>query len=150
MKKIKIKSVVTLMVVLLLLVTGCKSKEKALPKLVDFGSKTCIPCQKMAPILEELKNTYANELEVKFIDVRLSENQQQTNDAGIKSIPTQIYYDANGKEIWRHVGFISKEDMLNKWKELGYDFKPKNQAIVLDDCADCSDIDEQSEGCSCK
>lgn len=94
--------------------------EKKLPKLVDLGAGMCIPCQKMAPILEELKKEYAGKLEVEFIDVR--KNPDAAKKYGIQLIPTQIFYDSTGKELFRNEGFLGKEDILAKWKELGIKF----------------------------
>ena len=93
-----------------------------LPKLLDLGSKKCIPCIKMAPILVELKKEYAGRFDVEFIDVWLKENADAARKHGIKLIPTQIFFGTDGKELWRHEGFLSKEAILAKWKELGYDF----------------------------
>ena len=90
-----------------------------LPRLVDLGSVSCIPCKMMAPILEELKKEYAGKLQVEFIDV--NENAEAGPQYGIKLIPTQVFFDASGKERFRHEGFFSKEDILAKWKELGVD-----------------------------
>ena len=95
------------------------SQTKALPRLVDLGSDTCIPCKLMAPILEELKKEYEGRLQVDFIDVW--KNPDEAKRYGIKLIPTQIFFDESGKELYRHEGFISKEDILAKWKELGVD-----------------------------
>lgn len=92
---------------------------KALPRLLDLGAGKCIPCKMMAPILEELKNEYVGRLEVEFIDVW--KNPAMVDTYGIKLIPTQIFFDASGKELFRHEGFYSKEDILAKWKELGVD-----------------------------
>ena len=89
----------------------------ALPRLVDLGAGKCIPCKKMAPILEDLKKEYAGRMEVEFIDVW--KNPDAGKAYGIEMIPTQIFYDASGKELARHVGFFGKEDILAKWKELG-------------------------------
>ena len=91
--------------------------EKPLPRLVDLGAGKCIPCKKMAPILEELKKEYAGRLEVEFIDVW--KNPDAGKKYGIKLIPTQIFYDASGKELFRNQGFLGKDDILAKWKELG-------------------------------
>ncbi|MBU4460319.1 MAG: hypothetical protein KJ579_07115 [Verrucomicrobia bacterium] len=90
-----------------------------LPRLVDLGAGKCIPCKAMAPILEELKVSLAGKIAVEFIDVW--ENEDAGKKYGIETIPTQIFYDAAGKELFRHVGFLSKEDILAKWKELGVD-----------------------------
>lgn len=92
-----------------------------LPRLVDLGAGKCIPCKMMAPILEELKKEYKDKFEVVFIDVW--EDRQAGAKYGIRVIPTQIFYDASGKERFRHEGFFSKEDILGKWKELGVDLK---------------------------
>lgn len=88
-----------------------------LPRLVDLGAGKCIPCKKMAPILEELKREFAGRLEVEFID--LWENPRAGDPYQIRVIPAQIFYDAAGRELFRHEGFYSREDILNKWKELG-------------------------------
>lgn len=96
-----------------------------LPKLVDLGAGKCIPCKMMAPMLEEIKKEYAGKLEVFFIDVW--ENPDEAKKYNIKMIPTQIFYDASGKELSRHEGFFSKEDILAKWKELGIDLQDKGQ-----------------------
>jgi len=46
----------------------------------------------------------------------------------IKLIPTQIFYDPSGKEVFRHEGFFGKADILAKWKELGVDLAPSKPA----------------------
>ena len=96
---------------------------QALPKLVDLGAKACVPCKKMAPILDELTEEYKGVFDVVFIDVWKPENQAEAKKYGIKSIPTQIFFDASGKELGRHEGFIPKEEILKKWEELGVKLK---------------------------
>lgn len=91
----------------------------ALPRLVDLGSDKCIPCKKMAPILEELKTTLAAELQVEFIDVW--KDPQAGKEYGVSVIPTQIFYDAQGKELSRHEGFMPREDILARFKSHGID-----------------------------
>ncbi len=93
-----------------------------LPKLMDVGAKTCIPCKKMAPILEELTKEYAGKFDVQFVDVSVKENLPLAQAQKVKLIPTQIFFNAAGVELWRHEGFFSKEEILGKWKELGFDF----------------------------
>jgi len=93
--------------------------DTALPKLVDLGADKCIPCKMMAPILEEMKKEFAGRLDVQFIDVW--KNPDAGQSFGIKIIPTQIFFARNGKELFRHEGFFSKEDILAQWKSLGYE-----------------------------
>ena len=105
------------------------AEPSKLPKLVDLGADKCIPCKAMAPILKDLKAEYAGRMDVEFIDV------WKNPDAGkaykIKLIPTQIFFDASGKERFRHEGFFGKEDILAKWKELGVDLKGKAAAGIV-------------------
>ncbi|MDD5459153.1 MAG: thioredoxin family protein [Phycisphaerae bacterium] len=91
--------------------------ENKLPKLIDLGADKCIPCKMMMPILEELKTEYKNKLDVDFIDVM--KEQDRAADYGIRVIPTQIFYDTEGTELFRHEGFFPKEEILAKFKELG-------------------------------
>ena len=91
--------------------------SRPLPRLVDLGADRCKPCKMMAPILEELKSEYAGRLQVEFYDVW--KNPDVGEQYGVDIIPTQIFYDANGQELWRHQGYLSKEDILAKWAELG-------------------------------
>ncbi len=92
-------------------------EAQGLPRMVDLGADKCIPCKMMAPILEELQQTHADKVSIEFIDVWKNEGAGQ--EYGVRVIPTQIFFDANGKELFRHEGFYSKEDILGKFKELG-------------------------------
>ncbi len=108
-----------------LLATNNSDNKVKLPVLWDFGADRCIPCKMMAPILEKMEKELKGQLIVKFTDVWKSENIKCAKDNDIKSIPTQIFFDENGKELWRHVGFISEKDILAKCKSAGYDLIPK-------------------------
>jgi len=92
-----------------------------LPTLLDLGATQCIPCKMMAPILEQLKEDYQGKMNVVFIDV--SQNPAPARQHKIKLIPTQIFLDSAGKELSRHEGFYSKEQILEKWKQLGFEFE---------------------------
>ena len=94
-------------------------QAKALPRLVDLGADKCIPCKMMAPLLVELRSEYEGTLKVEFIDVW--KNPDAGKEFGIRVIPTQIFIDAGGKELFRHEGFYSKADILSRWQELGVD-----------------------------
>ena len=96
---------------------GAPVAQAPRPRLVDLGAGKCIPCKAMAPILEDLRQTHAEQFEVVFIDVW--ENPEAAKPYDINLIPTQIFFDAAGQELWRHEGFLAKEDILAKWKELG-------------------------------
>jgi thioredoxin 1 len=100
-----------------------QSAEVAIPHLLDLGAGKCVPCRMMKPILEQLTKDYEGRMRVTFVDVW--ENPDAGEKYGVRIIPTQIFYDAQGKELFRHEGFYSREDILAKWKELGVTFEPK-------------------------
>ncbi len=87
-----------------------------LPRILDLGATQCIPCKMMAPILEELKKEYAGKMQVDFIDVW--KDPTAGEKYAIEGIPTQIFFDASGKELFRHGGFMPKDDILAKCREL--------------------------------
>ena len=99
---------------------GDGSEAAGLPRLLELGSDTCIPCKQMAPIIEALKAECAGHLQVDFIDVKKTEGAGEAY--GVRLIPLQIFFDAEGQELFRHEGFYSKDDILAKWKEFGYEF----------------------------
>ncbi len=88
-----------------------------LPRLVDVGSTTCGTCKEMKPILDELREQYSETFKVEFIDAR--RNPDAARGHNVETIPTQVFYDASGKELDRHEGFMSKEDILARWRKLG-------------------------------
>ncbi len=88
-----------------------------LPRVVDLGAEKCKACKDLAPILAELKKEYEGRVVVEFIDVW--KNPQAGEPYKISVIPTQIFFDRDGNEVWRHVGFLPKADFLAKFAELG-------------------------------
>jgi thioredoxin 1 len=87
------------------------------PTIVDFGARSCIPCKKMAPILEQLEKEYRGRANVIFVDV------WQDNKIGgqyrVQMIPTQIFFDAKGKESGRHMGFLDRQPIIDTFTKLG-------------------------------
>jgi thioredoxin 1 len=90
---------------------------KGMVTLVDLGAKKCIPCKMMAPILEKLEKVYAGKAAVIFFDVW--EDQAPARRFGIRTIPTQIFFDKDGKEVYRHEGFLSEEEIVRRFKAMG-------------------------------
>jgi len=90
---------------------------RKMPRVVDLGADKCIPCKQMAPILVELRKEYEGRVIVDFIDVW--KNPKASEPYKISVIPTQVFFDAEGKEVWRHVGFLPKADFVAKFAELG-------------------------------
>jgi thioredoxin 1 len=87
------------------------------PTVADFGARTCIPCKKMAPILSELDHEYKGKANVLFTDVH--EGKNLAANYRIQMIPNQIFFDAKGKEVKRHIGFMDKADILKELQAAG-------------------------------
>lgn len=87
------------------------------PTVIDLGARSCIPCKKMAPILESMSNEYRGKAGVLFIDVQ--EDQAAAQKYRVQMIPTQIFFNAQGKEVKRHIGFIDKQGLLKELKSAG-------------------------------
>jgi thioredoxin 1 len=101
-----------------------KEKYAAVPvkdtvTMVDLGAHKCIPCKMMAPILKRLKKAYKGKAAIIFIDVW--KDKSQAKRFGILAIPTQIFFDKSGKEVYRHVGFMGEDAIINQFKKMGVD-----------------------------
>ena len=93
-----------------------KARRSRRPSLVDFGAGGCKPCDMMTPILDALGKKYAGKLNVVFVHVR--EHQILASRYGIQSIPVQVFYDKDGKEVFRHTGFFAQDAIEKKLKEI--------------------------------
>ncbi|MDR3567295.1 MAG: thioredoxin family protein [Syntrophobacteraceae bacterium] len=112
---------------MLFLATGsCSAKEasavpqvpvKGMVTMVDLGATGCIPCKIMIDIVDSLQPEYKGKAAIFFIDVR--NHPYEGQKFGIKLIPTQIFYDKDGKEVYRHQGVMSKEAVIAKLESLG-------------------------------
>ena len=94
-----------------------KARASGKPSLVDFGSKGCRPCDMLAPILETLKKKYDGQANVLFVSV--VQEQILAARYGIDSIPVQIFFDKDGKEVFRHVGFFPQEEIEKQMAKMG-------------------------------
>ena len=84
--------------------------------MVNLGAESCLPCRMMQPILKELRIEYENQVSFPFIDTWKYTDQGQR--FRITSIPTQIFYDQNGVEVFRHAGFLDKKAIVEVLDEL--------------------------------
>ena len=126
MKKINVSAIVGLFTCLILVVLchatllGAEVKQipvKGMVTMVDLGAASCIPCKMMAPILDKLEKHYKGKAVVVFIDLRYDREAAQR--FGIRAIPTQIFFDKSGREITRHIGFMSEEAIVAQLKSMG-------------------------------
>ncbi|MHC4111893.1 MAG: thioredoxin domain-containing protein [Planctomycetota bacterium] len=94
-----------------------KTTSSNLPVLLELGSHKCPPCRQMTPILNELRSECSAIFQIKYIDVW--QDRAAGAKYGVRAIPTQIFFDSKGREVFRHVGFFSKRDILATWKKIG-------------------------------
>jgi thioredoxin 1 len=94
-----------------------KVPVKGMVTMIDLGANKCIPCKMMAPIMEKMEKVYRGKAAIVFIDVW--ENREQAGRFRISSIPTQIFFDPEGQEVRRHVGFMGEEAIVAQLKKMG-------------------------------
>jgi thioredoxin 1 len=91
--------------------------QSPLPEVLDFGRGICIPCKKMAPILQELSEEYKGRVIIKIIEIDREKELTEANK--IRLIPTQIFFDSKNKEVFRHEGFMDKEAIKKIFQQMG-------------------------------
>ena len=84
---------------------------------IELGADRCIPCKAMQPIMKEIAAEFAGKVQVVFYDVW--KDPEPARKYKIQLIPTQVFVDRNGREVFRHVGFFSKEEIMKMLKEKG-------------------------------
>lgn len=87
------------------------------PALVDFGANSCVPCRQMRPVLKEVEKEYTGKARVLIIDVY--KHQTLAREYKIQLLPTLVFFDSKGKEVFRHMGLMEKEKIKAKFKEIG-------------------------------
>lgn len=90
---------------------------KGMVTMLDLGADSCIPCKMMAPILTKMEKKYDGKAAIIFIDVW--KHREQAKRFGIRAIPTQIFFNKEGKEIYRHVGFMGESAIVKQLKKMG-------------------------------
>jgi thioredoxin 1 len=102
------------------LIAATPSREvpvKGMVTMVDLGATACIPCKMMAPILAKLEKEYAGRAAIVFLDVW--KDRAPIKQFGIRVIPTQIFFDEGGKEVFRHVGFMNEAAIVKQLNAMG-------------------------------
>jgi thioredoxin 1 len=91
---------------------------KGKPALYDFGRGMCASCMEMEKILSSVKGKYGNQIEVRL--VMAEKDEGLFKQYKIMLIPTQVFLDASGKEVFRHVGLYPEKELVDKLKELNF------------------------------
>ena len=133
MQLTELKSFVLSVILMVMLPAGIFAEDfsgvpgKGRVTLLDLGAKKCVPCKLMAPILEKLETVYEGKADIVFIDVW--ENRDQAPRFKVKAIPTQIFFNERGEEVFRHVGFFDEKSIVEQLSKMGVeqpDLKQEN------------------------
>jgi thioredoxin 1 len=90
---------------------------KGMVTMVDLGAHSCIPCKMMAPILQKLEKKYQGKAAIVFVDVW--KDKEPAHKFGVRAIPTQIFFDKGGNEVYRHEGFMSENAIIKQLENMG-------------------------------
>ena len=90
---------------------------RGMATMVDLGANECIPCKMMVPVMEKVEKKYQGKAAIVFIDVW--KNKEPAKRFGIRAIPTQIFFDKEGKEVYRHEGFMGEAEIDRVFKKIG-------------------------------
>ena len=91
---------------------------------VELGSKSCIPCRLMQPVMRAVESRFGSQVKVIFYDVSSDEHRRYAELYSIRLIPTQVFLNNAGKEFFRHEGFFSEAEITKLLKSQG--LKPLN------------------------
>ena len=86
------------------------------PALYEFGAGYCVSCKDMEKVMAELKTTHSDQVDFRMVYV--DKEKPLFDQYKIMLIPTQVFLDASGKKVERHIGALTKEEVLKKLKEL--------------------------------
>jgi thioredoxin 1 len=91
---------------------------KSRPAIYDFGSGRCLSCREMEKILDAVKGQYGQQVEVRLIYV--DRDKDLARQYKVMLIPTQVFVDASGQEVFRHLGLFPKDELVKKLQELKF------------------------------
>lgn len=86
------------------------------PTFVAFGSESCVTCEEMKPIYEEIGRMFGGTVNV--LEIKAEENQFLASRYGVQSVPTHLFYDEDGIEFYRDSGSMEQQDIEELLTEL--------------------------------
>jgi thioredoxin 1 len=92
-------------------------QQKGVPAMLEVGSESCPPCRMMKPVLKKLSEEYQGRLEIIYVD--MAEDREFAVSRGVRTLPTQIFLDGDGREFKRHFGYFSYDGIKDVLKKIG-------------------------------
>ncbi|MFN3400284.1 MAG: thioredoxin family protein [Ferrovibrio sp.] len=87
-----------------------KATASGLPTIAEFGAKSCVSCREMEGILASVAQKTAGRANVLVIDI--SKDYEAARVFQIRLMPTQVFFDAQGREIGRHLGKLPEAEVM--------------------------------------
>ncbi len=91
---------------------------KALPVLLEFDRKFCPVCHASELVILAVKDQYPGKFVVRKLYI--DEDESLFRRYKVVIVPTQVFLDAAGQEVYRHEGVFKKEDLIRKLRELKF------------------------------
>ncbi|MCL5105593.1 MAG: thioredoxin family protein [Armatimonadetes bacterium] len=98
----------------------CPAKSVAGPKLpvfLELGATWCGACRSMVPVINDLKKEYKGKVNFQYIDI--DKDKTAVKKYKIDAIPVLVFFDKNGKQVYKHVGALSKDEIRKQFAKMG-------------------------------
>ncbi len=107
--------------------TAAQSIGKGKPVMLEVGAESCVNCKEMnailAPIIAKHPNYKIFDVLLKPPVVNILDPRPQVSiedQLKVHAIPVQIFYDKSGKEIYRHTGILTADQLKTAFKKFGF------------------------------
>jgi thioredoxin 1 len=94
-----------------------EAKMQGMPIMIEVGSTGCKSCRDMQIVTKQVEDEYKDKIRVIFVDI--NKERKTASDLKVFLIPTQIFLDKDGKETFRHSGFLSLDEIKPILKKMG-------------------------------
>jgi thioredoxin 1 len=93
------------------------ARDSGRPLIVRFGLERCLQCIKQGQAFAELEPKYAGRME--FRTVHIGEQESMAGEYKVLLIPTVLFFDGAGEEVFRHVGYLSADALEAEFTRTG-------------------------------
>lgn len=94
-----------------------QTPQKPRPAILEFGREYCPMCEHMAKVLQQLSAKYGDQVEVRILNYSEAD-EHFSKQYKVVFVPTQVFLDASGKEVFRQTGVFTQDELAKKLKEL--------------------------------
>lgn len=88
------------------------------PAIYEFARPSCPVCKSVEAILLEVKAQYRDQVDIRIFSMETDAHLFRRFSVTI--VPTQVFLDASGREVFRNEGAFSREALMEKLRELRF------------------------------